>query len=415
VGIAPEDIQRIFEPFTKIDRSAKHQGGTGLGLTISKRFVELHGGRMWVESAPGKGSTFAFTLPVVPPPPDAPMQGTLRDVRRQELGAVMVVERNPLLSRLLAHRLEGIRVRRVASTDDLWALPDEDLPEVVILNQPAGAPCDWRPQGPRVARWQRLPVMLCHLPDMLSLPARAGEDAKPHDESAGRAPDAPQPLRRFLIKPIAREQLYEVLCEMLRTRGPNSPGRDGAETSDLGATRHRRPARILIVEDDEDALHLLGRMLRSAPETFHCGYDAVIPVEMRSGEQAIEYLRELAQPQTQSQTAEAGHTPREPTTTLPPIDGILLDLKLSGVHGYEVLAELDRHEVLRPTPVCIVSGQELSGEALTSPSLTLARGTGLTARDLTQAIAALMQIALPGVSVTLRASEVIGDSEILVE
>ncbi len=386
VGIPSEDLQRIFEPFTRIDRSAKHQGGTGLGLTISKRFVELHGGRMWVESTPGKGSTFAFTLPVVPPPPDAPTQGTLRDVRRQEVGAVIVVEQNPVLSRLLAHRLEGIHVRRVASTDDLWALREEELPEVVILNQPVGARREWQPQEPHAARWQRIPIMVCHLPDMLSVPTRAGAGDDAGDD-ASRPPGTPQPMRRFLIKPIARDQLYEALGEMLR-----------AGRQEDAAPRRRRPARILIVEDDEDALHLLGRMLRSAPEACRCGYDAVIPVEMRSGEQAIEHLRELAR----LQSAETDPAGREPAAALPPIDGILLDLKLGGAHGYEVLAELERHETLRATPVCIVSGQELAGEALTSPSLTLARGTGLTARDLTRAIAALMQIALPGATVTLR-------------
>lgn len=393
VGIPPEDLQRIFEPFTKIDRSARHQGGTGLGLTISKRFVELHGGRMWVESAPGKGSTFAFTLPIVPPPPDAPTQGTLRDVRRQELGAVIVVERNPILSRLLAHRLEGIHIRRMACVADLWTLPEEELPEVVILNQPAGAPLDWQPQGPRVARWQRVPVMLCHLPDMLSPPIPAGADSATPDGETGPLPATPRPMRRFLIKPIARERLHEALGEMLGMAGQTS-----ARPHDGRPPRHHRPARILIVEDDEDALHLLGRMVRSAPETFRGGYDAVIPVEIRSGEQAIDYLRALAR----SEMPGTDPAAREVTAELPPIDGILLDLKLGDMHGYDVLAELERHATLRATPVCIVSGQELAGESLTSPSLTLARGSGLTARDLTQAIAALMQIALPGVSVTLR-------------
>ncbi|MGQ9904560.1 MAG: hypothetical protein ACUVRU_09630, partial [Anaerolineae bacterium] len=89
------------------------------------------------------------------------------------------------------------------------------------------------------------------------------------------------------------------------------------------------------------------------------------------------------------------------TTALPPIHGILLDLKLGKIDGYDVLVEIDRHETLRSTPVCIVSGQDLASEAITSPSLTLARGSGLTARDLTQAIAALMQIMLPGVTVTV--------------
>jgi signal transduction histidine kinase len=63
-GIAPEDLDRIFEEFQQSDAGAKHHEGTGLGLALSKRLVELHGGRIWVESEVGVGSRFVFTLPV---------------------------------------------------------------------------------------------------------------------------------------------------------------------------------------------------------------------------------------------------------------------------------------------------------------------------------------------------------------
>lgn len=63
VGIAPEDLPRIFERFYKTDRS-RATGGTGLGLSISKHIVQAHGGRIWVESAQGKGSTFSFAVPI---------------------------------------------------------------------------------------------------------------------------------------------------------------------------------------------------------------------------------------------------------------------------------------------------------------------------------------------------------------
>jgi signal transduction histidine kinase len=67
IGIAPEDQAAIFEEFRQVGREdARKQEGTGLGLTLAKKFVELHGGRIWVESHVGQGSTFSFALPVRP-------------------------------------------------------------------------------------------------------------------------------------------------------------------------------------------------------------------------------------------------------------------------------------------------------------------------------------------------------------
>ena len=65
IGIAPEDQAAIFEEFRQVGRDdTRTQEGTGLGLTLAKKFVELHGGRIWVQSHVGQGSTFSFTLPV---------------------------------------------------------------------------------------------------------------------------------------------------------------------------------------------------------------------------------------------------------------------------------------------------------------------------------------------------------------
>jgi signal transduction histidine kinase len=62
-GIAAEDQARIFEEFQQTKSGAQAEESTGLGLTLAKRFIELHGGRLWVESEIGKGSTFTFALP----------------------------------------------------------------------------------------------------------------------------------------------------------------------------------------------------------------------------------------------------------------------------------------------------------------------------------------------------------------
>jgi signal transduction histidine kinase len=64
-GIAPGDQERIFEEFQQAQTStAGLKGGTGLGLAIARRIIEMHGGRLWVESTPGQGSTFSFRIPI---------------------------------------------------------------------------------------------------------------------------------------------------------------------------------------------------------------------------------------------------------------------------------------------------------------------------------------------------------------
>jgi signal transduction histidine kinase len=68
VGIAPEDQEAIFEEFKQVGTAAKKVEGTGLGLALSRKFIELHGGRIWVKSTVGVGSTFTFSMPVAVQP-----------------------------------------------------------------------------------------------------------------------------------------------------------------------------------------------------------------------------------------------------------------------------------------------------------------------------------------------------------
>ncbi|RMF30095.1 MAG: hypothetical protein D6759_12620, partial [Chloroflexi bacterium] len=85
IGIPPEEHERIFERFYQVDGSSTRRfGGTGLGLAIVKEVVEGHGGEVWVESTPGQGSTFYFTLPLTALPPTGERSGR---PRREEFSA----------------------------------------------------------------------------------------------------------------------------------------------------------------------------------------------------------------------------------------------------------------------------------------------------------------------------------------
>jgi len=68
IGIAPEDCEAVFEEFRQVGTHSEGKAqGTGLGLALTKKFIELHGGRIWLTSTPGEGSTFSFVLPIAQP------------------------------------------------------------------------------------------------------------------------------------------------------------------------------------------------------------------------------------------------------------------------------------------------------------------------------------------------------------
>jgi signal transduction histidine kinase len=115
-GVAAADRDRIFESFQQGGRRASTTEGTGLGLTLSKRIVELHGGRIWVESELGVGSTFGFAIPAGVP---APAAGAVADDpgRADGTGTVVVIDDDRRSIDLLTVYLEAAGLRVVSASD----------------------------------------------------------------------------------------------------------------------------------------------------------------------------------------------------------------------------------------------------------------------------------------------------------
>ncbi len=137
-GIPEDKLESVFQRFEQVDSSdARQKGGTGLGLTISRGIVEGHGGRIWVESPPGAGTTVLFTLPaarqgaghrVAPPRP-------LPD-RRDGPGTVLLVEDDDDLAHVLTTLLTGhdVPVVRAAGAREAVRLAHEVRPRLVVLD-----------------------------------------------------------------------------------------------------------------------------------------------------------------------------------------------------------------------------------------------------------------------------------------
>jgi signal transduction histidine kinase/CheY-like chemotaxis protein len=152
IGIAPADQAKVFERFKQVgDTLTDKPKGTGLGLPICKEIVEYHGGQIWVQSTPGKGSTFSFTLPITEnaEKPDLPprrhtvdIEALVRQLRdrvathQSRDKSVLVVDDDPNIRSLLQQELTeaGYRVRLAENGREALALIREETPGLVILD-----------------------------------------------------------------------------------------------------------------------------------------------------------------------------------------------------------------------------------------------------------------------------------------
>ena len=138
VGIAAEDMGRVFEEFRQVGDKSQHLTGTGLGLALTKRLVEAHGGRIELQSELGSGSTFSFTLPDVPTlasaaPGDLGPETRVADVDGRD---VLIIEDEPSSARLLQTYLldSGYRVRVAPDGETGLAFARALRPAAIVLD-----------------------------------------------------------------------------------------------------------------------------------------------------------------------------------------------------------------------------------------------------------------------------------------
>jgi CheY-like chemotaxis protein/anti-sigma regulatory factor (Ser/Thr protein kinase) len=239
IGIAPEDQALIFEEFQQAGSAAgRTPEGTGLGLALARKFVELHGGELWVESQVGVGSTFTFSIPTAARSIEQPAlpaqrakQPTLMD--RSER-VVLLVEDNRQAVDLLTLYLEGDGFAVAVASDGEagLALARELHPSAIVLDilLPHVDGWDFLARAKADPAIAAIPVVIVSMLD---------------ERGKGFALGAAD----YLVKPVLREALLATLERVTQ--------------HDLAA---RRGARVLAIDDDPMALELIDAILR--PEGY---------------------------------------------------------------------------------------------------------------------------------------------------
>lgn len=252
IGIPPEDRAKVFEEFRQLDGSLHRRvGGSGLGLAVSKQFVELHGGSMWVDSIVGAGSSFKFTLPAIsnvvatlPAPSENRIWDQVMASRPVEPPELYVISHDPSVVRIFRRHLDGYRVSGFESVAEFVARNeylDTSRAACIVATESVGGA--WERVQTLQQSVQGVPVVACVFPRRRDIAAELGVSA-------------------CLIKPITRRQIEDAL--------------------DHAGGKRRK---ILVVDDDIDMLRLLGRMVRSLLPRSHVWLAG-------SGEEALAILRE---------------------------------------------------------------------------------------------------------------------------
>jgi PAS domain S-box-containing protein len=272
IGIPPDRRDRLFQSFSQVDSAtARRYGGTGLGLAISKRLCEMMGGRIWVDSEPGVGSTFSFTI-AARPAPDFAVRSRHEGAQPQLSGRRLLVVDDNGTNRLIITRQVrawGMIARDTGSPREAleWirrgdpfdvAILDVSMPEMDGLELSAAIREDRSPQS--------LPIIICS-----SLGRREAKTEELH-------------IAAFLNKPLKQSQLFDALATIFVGAAAPAARETTAPTLDAGMAQ-RLPLRILLAEDNavnqKLALRLLSQMGYRADVAGN-GLEAIQAVERQA-------------------------------------------------------------------------------------------------------------------------------------
>ncbi|MEZ0369771.1 MAG: ATP-binding protein, partial [Candidatus Sericytochromatia bacterium] len=227
IGISAEDLSSIFKPFVQLDSGGLAQGGVGLGLAISQKFIELMGGTLKVESQPGVGSLFQFELPVSREPDQAPIS-LLRPVRSelapgQPMHRILVADDDADNRSLMAHYLSPLGMEVQLASHGQHAL------DIWTSWQPALIFMDIRMPGLDGYEVTRRIKAACgeSAPVIIAVTASAFEEE--------RAVALSQGCDDFVRKPVTQERILELLEQYLKLEFIHQPQADSVPATESAA------------------------------------------------------------------------------------------------------------------------------------------------------------------------------------
>jgi signal transduction histidine kinase/DNA-binding response OmpR family regulator len=250
LGMTREQSAKLFQPFTQADMSTtRKHGGTGLGLTICRRLVELMGGRIWLESEPGAGTTFYFTIWLGVG--EATGAKRIVPARLAQLRA-LIVDDNEVARQILRESLDTVarRVDAVASGSEAMAAIREcdssDPYDIVFM--------DWRMPGMdglQASRYIKSDETLRRQPAIVLVTAFGREEVRDEAERLQ--------LDGFLLKPVTRSMIVDTLVNVFAEEGEHT-----ANAIDKEQDTRLRGARILLTEDNEINQQIAIELLENA-------------------------------------------------------------------------------------------------------------------------------------------------------